>query len=121
MKPRSTSSCRTLASPGLVAAVLSTIATTGRATEPTKAECNDAHESRISLRTAGKLLDARAVLAVCASASCPGSLREACARRADDLNALIPGLVFAVKDAGGNDLSAVGITMDGVPAEGPLA
>jgi hypothetical protein len=83
------------------------------AAKPTKQECAAANESAQDLRRAGKLRDARAHLAVCTAASCPGPIREDCAQRLKEVEAAIPTVVLVASDSAGNDLSAVRVTMDG--------
>jgi hypothetical protein len=83
--------------------------------DPTKQECAAANENAQDLRTAGKLGEARAALAVCTAASCPGPIREDCAHRLDDVVAAQPTVVFDAKSASGQDLTAVRVTMDDTP------
>jgi hypothetical protein len=52
-------------------------------------------------------------LLTCAAMSCPDDIRKECLRRVEDVNAAMPTIVFEAKDAAGNDLSAVKVTMDG--------
>jgi hypothetical protein len=83
--------------------------------DPTMADCLSANESSISLRTEHKLRAARAALLVCAATSCPAEIRNECIRRVADINAAVPTIVFEAKDASGNDIGAVKVTMDGQP------
>jgi hypothetical protein len=85
------------------------------AAKPTKKECAAANESAQDLRTAGRLREARASLAVCTAASCPGAIREDCAQRLKEVEAAIPSVVFVVRDSSGKDLSDVHVNMDGAP------
>jgi hypothetical protein len=85
------------------------------AADPTKAECIAASEDGQDLRRAGKLRDAREKSAVCVSASCPIAVREDCGERLREIEKATPSIVFDVKDATGNDLSAVIVTVDGEP------
>jgi hypothetical protein len=85
------------------------------AAKPTKKECAAANESAQDLRTAGRLREARASLAVCTAASCPGAIREDCAQRLKEIEAAIPSVVFVVRDSAGKDLSDVHVIMDGAP------
>lgn len=91
------------------------------AADPTTSDCLTAAEASIDLRTAHKLRDARAQLLVCAEMTCPTDVRVECRRRLDEVNALIPTVVFQVKDSAGNDLSGVKVTMDGLPLSDRLA
>jgi hypothetical protein len=86
-----------------------------RAADPTIADCLTASESALTLRNQHKLRDARDQLLVCAATSCPVEIREECTRRVADVNAAMPTVVFEVKDAAGNDLSAAAVTIDGAP------
>jgi hypothetical protein len=86
-----------------------------RAADPTTADCLAASESSLALRNQHKLRDTRAQLLTCAAPSCPADVRDECARRVAEVNAAIPTIVFAAKDAAGNDLVAVKVTMDGQP------
>ena len=83
------------------------------AAEPSKQECVAANEAAQDLQRTGKLREARATLAVCTAASCPGAVREDCGQRLREVESSIPKLVFAAKDAAGHDLGAVHVTMDG--------
>ncbi|MGD0530181.1 MAG: hypothetical protein ABSE49_33915 [Polyangiaceae bacterium] len=97
----------------LAPAAVLLFAASARAADPTTAECLAANESSISHRNEHKLREARAQLLVCAAASCPGEVRNACLRRATAVNAAMPTIVFEAKDGLGNDLTAVSVSMDG--------
>ena len=84
-----------------------------RAADPTTADCLGASEKSLTLRNAHQLRDSRAQALICAAASCPGDVRDECVRRVAELNAAMPTIVFETKDAAGNDLSAVKVTIDG--------
>lgn len=86
-----------------------------RASDPTTADCLSASEASLKLRGEHKLREARGQLLVCASASCPADVRNECVRRVDPVNAAIPTIIFEAKDAAGNDMTAVKVTMDGQP------
>jgi hypothetical protein len=88
-----------------------------RAADPTKDQCIDANETAQELRKGARLRDAEQRLLVCVSASCPGPVRDDCAQRLTELRAVIPTVVFIVKDDADQDLSDVRVTMD----EQPLA
>jgi hypothetical protein len=87
----------------------------GRAAGPTKQECVAANESAQDLRRAGQLREARTQLALCVSERCPGPVREDCAQRLSEVDAAMPSLVLVARDRSGNDMSAVIVTMDGLP------
>jgi hypothetical protein len=79
------------------------------------AECIRANEMSINLRGNDHLREAREQLLVCAARACPGEIRAQCERHLVEVNASIPTIVFEAKDAAGNDLSAVRVSMDGKP------
>ena len=110
MSPR-----RFAASLALFAAAGLLAAPTARGNDPTLADCIGANESAIRLRNDHRLREARAQLLVCAALTCPAEVRAECERRVGAVNAAIPTIVFEVKDAAGNDMSAVTVTMDGKP------
>ncbi len=100
---------------GLASASVLFTAANARADAPTTADCLSANEHSIQLRADHKLLYARAQLLICAAASCPSDVRNACTRRVMDVNTAIPTIVFDAKDAAGNDLTVVRVSMDGHP------
>jgi len=77
--------------------------------------CIAASENEIPLRKAGKLEAALAQLTICAARTCPQQISAECARRIRDINAIQPTLVLAAMDGSSNDLSAVTVTVDGLP------
>ncbi len=83
------------------------------AADPTTAECLSATESSLALRHQHKLRDARAKLLICSADSCPADIRNECIRRVAEIKTAIPTIVFEARDAAGNDLGAVKVTMDG--------
>jgi hypothetical protein len=96
-------------------AVVSAAPHRARAADPNMAACLTANENAIKLREEHKLRQARDQSLICTARSCPGEVREACQNRITQLNSAIPTVVFEVKDADGNDLSHVAVTMDGEP------
>jgi hypothetical protein len=94
---------------------LGAVSVDAEAANPTMAECIAANETSIKLRADHKLLQARDQALVCAAASCPSAIRKVCQQRITNLNGALPTLVFVAKDAGGNDLSAVAVTIDNQP------
>ena len=85
------------------------------AADPAIAQCLAASDNCLTARTANRLKDARALALVCAARSCPAEIRAECTKRAAAYGALIPTLVFDVKNEGGDDVSKVKVTMDGAP------
>ncbi|MGC4091036.1 MAG: hypothetical protein QM756_24810 [Polyangiaceae bacterium] len=83
------------------------------AADPSTSDCLTAHEASLKADTEHKLRSERKELLICAARSCPNDIRKECLRRVDEVNASMPTLVFEVKDAAGNDLSAVRVTVDG--------
>ena len=79
----------------------------------TKQDCVDANTKAQALQRDGKLRAAKEPLLVCASSSCPAIVRDDCTQQLDALNRKLPTLLFEVKDAKGNDVTAVTIMMDG--------
>jgi hypothetical protein len=98
---------------GLIIAFV--LAATSAHADVTKQDCVDANTKAQSLQRDGKLRASRDALLVCASASCPAIVRDDCTQQLDALNRKLPSILFEVKDADGNDVSAVSITMDGQP------
>jgi hypothetical protein len=81
----------------------------------TKQQCIDGDVKAQDLRRDGKLSAAREALRQCAAASCPAAVRDDCSKRLDDLDRAQPTLILAARDAAGNDIVAVTVTMDGQP------
>jgi hypothetical protein len=98
----------------VVPAVLLLSPATARA-QDTDSACIAASESAIALHKAGKLIDARKALADCSASVCPDPVRASCQQRLPEADHAIPTVVFQVRDAAGNDLAAVQLTMDGRP------
>jgi serine/threonine-protein kinase len=86
-----------------------------RSAEPTKQQCVAANDAAQDLRQSGKLRQAREKLVLCSAASCPAIVRDDCVQRLTEVDAAMPSIVFEAKDAAGNDLAAVTVTMDGQP------
>jgi hypothetical protein len=82
--------------------------------DPTMAECLSANESAIKLRGEHMLRQARDQALVCAASTCPGEVRDVCQKRAAELIAEIPTIVFLAQDGAGHDVVAVKVWMDGV-------
>jgi hypothetical protein len=87
----------------------------------TKAACIDSNTKGQDLRREGKLSAAREQFLTCASASCPSILRDDCTRRLDEVERALPTLVIDAKDAAGQDVSAVTVTVDGAHLADKLA
>jgi hypothetical protein len=89
------------------------VGSSASAADPTKAECIAANEQAQDLRGSGKLLEARAQLAVCIAQSCPGAIRQDCVLRLGDVEKALPTLVLIARDSSGNDVGGVHATIDG--------
>ena len=96
-----------------VAGMLSMPEGLARAADPTNADCLAASEASLKSGNEHKLRAERSQLLVCAAPNCPADIRKECSRRVDEVNAQIPTIIFAAKDASGADISAVKVTMDG--------
>jgi hypothetical protein len=83
------------------------------AADPTTEECVAANEKAGPLQHSGKLREAHANLLRCSAASCPGVVRDDCIKSATLIETALPTIVFEAKDAAGNDVSAVRVTVDG--------
>lgn len=97
-----------------LAAAFSTMAGLCRADVSTD-QCIGANTKAQYLRQAGKFTEAREELRMCSQASCPRMVRDDCVQRLDEVERVQPTIVFDVKDAAGNDVSAVTVTVDGRP------
>jgi len=84
------------------------------------AQCIASNEHELALRKQQKLRDALKELVACAAPECPAEIRTECNRRLTELNLALPTVVLGATDAAGNDLSAVKVTMDGVPLTSSL-
>jgi hypothetical protein len=104
---------RTLRPAVLAASALLLLCGSARADGPSIAECLASSSASLKLGREHHLQEERAQLLICASVACPDAIRNECIRRVDEVNAAIPTLIFEAKDAAGNDLSAVTLTMDG--------
>ena len=98
----------------LLGAVVATLGVTSPAlASPTPHDCAAASEDASSLQKQEKLVAAKDRFLLCADAACPAEIREECAHRVTEVADATPSVVFDVKDAAGNDVSAVRVAMDG--------
>ena len=81
--------------------------------DASKAECIDANAKAQDARRESRFSDAHLLLRQCAVPSCPGLIRDDCARRLDELETAQPTIVFDAKDASGRDVIAVDVIVDG--------
>jgi hypothetical protein len=85
------------------------------AADPTKAQCIEADTSAQNERRAEQLRAARDHLSTCSNPACPALVRDDCVQRLSEIESVMPTLVFAVKDAAGEDVVGVHVTIDGAP------
>jgi hypothetical protein len=82
--------------------------------------CIASSEQSLVLRKQGALHGALAQLAICADPGCPAEVKAECALRIDAVTRAMPTLVLAARDAAGNDLLDIKVTMDGAPLASSL-
>ncbi len=101
----------------LAAALVSLVALLPLAPASARADetqaCIDASDQGQTLRIDKHLREARTAFARCAQARCPDAVRTKCAEWLDQTQTALPTIVFVVKDAAGNDVSPVRVTLDG--------
>jgi hypothetical protein len=79
-----------------------------------KEACASAYEQGQLLRRDGKLVLARAQLAICQQA-CPAELVSDCQRWTGEIDATSPSVILEARDKNGHRLSDVRVTLDGKP------
>ena len=82
--------------------------------------CIAAADRAQPLRDEGHFLDARRELLVCARATCPTAIRSACTRWLADVERRTPTVVVRARDALGNDVTDVVVSVDGAPLQSKL-
>jgi hypothetical protein len=87
------------------------------ASPPSIEACVGAYENGQRERLAGQLRAARASFVTCSQEACPRAARVDCASWLDEVERLVPSLVFSVKDPDGNDAREPTLTLDGQPVE----
>lgn len=112
-RPRRPGSGHATLAAAFVLSLLTWAASEARAADPTTRECLAASEASLTLRRHHQLREAHAQLLICSAPSCPGDVRDECLRRAGELKATMPTVVFIAQDGAGNDLTAVKVAMDG--------
>jgi len=83
-----------------------------QASESTK-QCLGAYEAGQRLRQAGDLVTAASELRVCGGPACPVRMQSDCQRWLDDVERSMPTVVFRVRDARGDQLPNVTVSIDG--------
>jgi len=99
---------------GLVLAAGPARAADAKDAKAAKIACVQASDKAQTLKTDGKLIDAREQLLACARESCPAPVRKDCTRRLGELDDALPSIVIGAKDSGGKDVIDVKVTIDGV-------
>ena len=97
-----------------------TLASVREAQAQTDDACISANENAVSSGVAGKLLEERRALAMCAAPACPDVVKASCGQRLVEVITKIPTVVFDVRDARGRDLTEVHLSIDGVAFEGKM-
>ena len=75
--------------------------------------CIDAHAATQTLRTDGKLVEARNQAVRCSQADCPEKLQGECATFVQELDAAIPTIQLAVTGVDGQRTTDIELTIDG--------
>jgi hypothetical protein len=84
------------------------------------AVCLDAVAKGQALRDGHKLIEAREQFRLCAVPACPAVLQHDCTSWIEDADKAIPTVVLSAKDASGNDVFDVTVTLDGAPLASKL-
>jgi len=79
-----------------------------------EASCEAVQETE-SLRATGRYREARVRLLECVNAQCGGDVRRRCALALQKLDAITPSIVVNMKDAHGNDVSDVAVSLEDQP------
>lgn len=82
--------------------------------------CVTSHRLGQELRQQGSLRAARGQFLRCSSDACPALVRDDCARWTVEVEEQSPTVVFAARDALGQDLRHVTVSVDGTPLVGSL-
>lgn len=98
--------------PIAVAAFVISAAAAASASDSTQA-CLGAYEAGQRLRQAGDLVNAAGELRVCGGPACPVRMQGDCQRWLDAVERSTPMVIFRVRDARGEQLSNVTISIDG--------
>lgn len=82
--------------------------------------CNATYESGLSLRAKGHLLGARKQFVACSRQTCPAVLSKECLRLAVAVATSIPTVVIDARDAHGDEVANVRVTIDGTQVASQL-
>src|SRR5580698_9599765 len=99
----------------LVCLAASLVGGAASARDDEKQACARASEDAQQLRSEGRPKEARDRLLVCARDTCPGIVRKDCTLWLAEVTAALPSVVVAAKDAQGQDVVSVKVTLDGEP------
>src|SRR5687768_2756968 len=103
--------------PALLAAALGAVlASTSVASaqdDATKQACVSAYDETQSARQKGALRAAREKALACSQEACPAIVKKDCAQWLGEIDAALPTISFAVKDAAGQDTTAARVFLDG--------
>ena len=115
---------RSLAVSGCIGVVFSATfmgdATAAERPKSTIALCAEASEAAQSFRDDRKLQAAREKLLACARPECPKPIKRDCDELLSEVDAAMPTIVLAARDAEGRDLTDVKVLLDGTPLEHAL-
>ena len=100
-----------LLSTGIAVVAVVFMTRSARATD--KADCTAAQKAAQADKLARKPTRALTELATCSRPVCPKAMQKQCADLTDALKASLPTVVFAAKDASGNAVTQVTVTVDG--------
>ena len=106
--------------PPLVALCAAVVLFADAARADDKAACMASYERSQVLRRQNKLRDAREELLVCARASCPKLAQKDCAQWMNEVNGMLPSLIFEARDAQGRDRADVRVSIDGAAVQEQL-
>jgi hypothetical protein len=85
------------------------------------ARCIAAAEKGQDTRDHRRLAEAREQFVICSRDACPPAIRKDCAQWLSDVEARLPSVVLGARDAHGNDIASVHVTLDGRPFADRLA
>lgn len=83
-----------------------------------KAQCIAAADEGQIARDDGKLMKAHAAFLRCADPACPAAIRRHCSEWVDDVEARVPSVAIAARDAQEHDLAGATFSIDGELVEG---
>lgn len=96
-----------------LAVALAAPAALAQGDDATKQACVAAYDETQTLREAGSLRAARDQALACSQEQCPAIVKKDCAQWLGEIDAALPRVSFAVKDAAGQDTSAARVFLDG--------